>query len=385
MADTMVQTELPDNPDVHVHSTRDDDALYVMLMNESRTNTHPVTINIDGFLPAKVGEEVTLSSREYFWNPCAGRADWNTEPAARSCHVADGMTITMPPYCVKVVKFNRKKLTWKRRGAEHTAEPGRPELRILLPETAPYDMEVEGWVRAYRAGSDRPFGGGIGQVRLAAEGDATIEPQSLSLPFPAGRFTLQPRAPGKLTVSAGTGDGLSARRTMTLTPVVLTDMVAWDFQSPQLDQPAASAHGHTSGAPAPSDRKALRLDFGDVTTDKNSNHLFALEKIPRGIPRERIGGVMFDLFVPEALKMAPNAEIQAVMQSTGAYWIPCGKVDLNRDRGTWRTVRLEIPDKKFLSVMDRAFSVRFITGMDFTINGTIYIDNLGFLLRPARR
>ena len=72
--------------------------------------------------------------------------------------------------------------------------------------------------------------------------------------------------------------------------------------------------------------------------------------------------------------------MQVILQSHGAYWIPCGDVKLVP--GEKQTVRLEIPDKQFLKVMDQGFAVLFLLAANGEVDGAIEIDNLGFLLRP---
>ena len=72
--------------------------------------------------------------------------------------------------------------------------------------------------------------------------------------------------------------------------------------------------------------------------------------------------------------------MQVVLQSHGAYWIPCSEVSLFP--GQQQTVRLEISNKKFLNVMDQGFSVLFLLASGEPVSGTLEMDNLGFLLRP---
>jgi hypothetical protein len=107
-----------------------------------------------------------------------------------------------------------------------------------------------------------------------------------------------------------------------------------------------------------------------------------IKSYPKKVPKERIGGICFDIYVPKDFVCNDqNANIQAVMQSTGAYWIPCGSVKLNEAKGEWRTIRLEVPNKDFLKVMDRDFSVMIVMTSNQPLSGPIYIDNLGFILR----
>jgi alpha-L-arabinofuranosidase len=379
MADIMVESEITDNPDVHVYAVRDADSVRVLLMNESRSRSHPVRISVKGLQLDSLGEITTLSAREYFWNPYAGEADWNTPPSSKSLAVAgDGVTLALPPYCVQVVRFNRAGVHCEVAKADK-AVSGKPELKLLLPESGAYDLAVEGWVRAFRQGSQQPYSQNVGAVELSVSGKAAITPQKLALDTAAAKFVLQPLGEGPVTVTARCGK-LIASQTINFKPVKLEYMTAW----PMDELPAGLTSAY---APAVADmpgakRKALRLTFGNASIDQSSNHLLMIKKYPPNVPKDRIGGICFDLLVPKEFSCADEAvNIQAIMQSTGAYWIPCGAVKLKQNQGQWRTIRLEVPDKKFLKVMDRAFSVIFIITSSKPLNGPVYLDNLGFILR----
>ena len=357
-----------------------------MIMNESRSETHDTVINIKGFSPDSVGKEITLSSREYFWNPYVFKAEWNNTPTVDTRKVSNGMNVAIPPYCVKIFQFrNSDAVEWK---IQPEQSAGQPELDIVLPESGFCDMEMEGWVRAFRKGTDKPYGGKLGEVKFSVEGAAKIATPKVTLAGGgASRFILKPSGkPGKVVVKAVCGS-CTAEKTVNFKPVDFQEMVVWDFNSGKIDAPVTTDFKYEIVKSPQGTGKALKFIF--PYDSENKNHLIDIKAYPKGVPKERIGGVVFDLILPDSLKIdtkkGESVSLQAVLQSTGAYWIPCGEVKLDKSKGKCQKIRLEIPDKKFMKVMDRAFSIIFLISGDKALSGSFYIDNAGFLLRPEEK
>jgi alpha-L-arabinofuranosidase len=384
MADTLVSSSIQGGKDLHVYTTKDKENLYVMIMNESRSVTEYAGINIKDFAPVPTGEEITLSSREYFWNPYTFEADWNSGPSEISRKVADKMTITVPPYCVKIIKLSSVENSDTPAASEDT---GKPSLKILLPESEFCDMEVEGWVRAFKQGTNKPYELKLGTVKLSVKGAATITPSELDMSSAASRFVLKPSGkPGKITIIAECGD-LKAEKTINFTPVHFQELVAWNFENGKIEEAAKSQFEYKITKIPGSKSKGLMFDLS--SGKESANHLIDITAYPKGVPASRIGGVVFDLILPESLKVKADqdkpASIEAVLQSTGAYWIPCGKVKIDSSKGTKQTIKLEIADKKFLKVMDKAFSIIFLIDGKQSLSAPIFLDNIGFLLRPEKK
>ena len=379
MGDTLVETAVPDNPDLHIYATRDGGRLCVMMMNESRATAHRAKLDIKGMPVGQVGRLVTLSSREYFWNKYKREADWNFGPKVESIVVSDEMSVVVPPYSVRIVCVGDSIAGWP--AAQQDRAPGAPELRLLLPEKEFGDLETEGWVRAFTQGKATPYSEGLGTVQLSVKGNAEIEPAEVRLDCAAARFVLHPKGPGKVTVTASCG-GLTASRVVNFSPVELTEQKVWGFDDGAMP-PNSTVNYPTEIVDSAGHGKVLQIHFDGGKIEGQKNHIYAVNRIPRGVAKERIGGVCFDVLLPEDLECSDdNATLQAVMQSTGAYWIPCGSIKLSEKLGKWQHVVLEVPDKKFLQVMDRAFSVRFVVSAGITLRGNILIDNVGFLMRP---
>lgn len=214
------------------------------------------------------------------------------------------------------------------------------------------------------------------------DGAAKLSTAEVVLAGAAGRFVLEPAGPGAVTVTADSC-GQTAKSVVDFKPVDFEERVVWDFESGKIEEPTASAYSYSVAELPDTGNHAVRIDFSGVAVRQPDNHIFDITKYPKGIPTERIGGVVFDIFVPDEFELDEHGgNLQAVLQSTGAYWIPCGQVQLAESRGEWRTVRMEIPNKQFLKVMDDAFSLLFVMHTEGPVSGPIYLDNIGFMLRP---
>jgi len=367
MADTLVETSV-DNDLLHVHATRDDDNLYVMIMNESRTEAFPVELDLNGF-KATSGTVTTLSSREYFRNPITGTSDWNSGPVSKLW--TPTKQISVPPYCVKVYQFCRTEMVKDLSGAEErSADHSSPTIDIVLPSSGLGDLEVEGWVRVFKKGTTEPFAEDLGEVELSATGGAEITLVEPELTGATAKFILKPNGPGPVTVTSECGR-LKTKQTIDFKPVVFEEQVAWTFDEMPKESKSRLQPSVENGR--------LKIMFNSEAVKPPNNHIFAIKEYPRSIPKERIGGVLFDLEVSKDWKTS-GSKLQVILQSHGAYWIPCGDVRLVP--GEKQTVRLEIPNKKFLKVMDQGFAALFLLAANGEVNGSIEIDNLGFLLRP---
>jgi hypothetical protein len=251
-----------------------------------------------------------------------------------------------------------------------------------LPESGFADLPVEGWVRGFRAGSNRPFQGEIPPVHLSVEGPATLSTTNLIMAGSASHFVLSPTGPGTVTVTASS-KGEETVTKIQFNTVKFTDQIGWDFESGKLEQSSKSAYGYKIVARPDGKGKALRIDFPGKADKLEGVHLLDILQYPKGIKKSRIGGVVFDLLIPNELQSEDSAaNLQVVLQSNGNYWMPCGEVKIPEEKGAWKTFHFEMSDKKNLTDMDQAFSFLFLAASGKPISGSIYLDNIGFMLRP---
>jgi alpha-L-arabinofuranosidase len=362
MADKLIESSV-DHDLLHVYATRDADNVYVMIMNESRTEAFPVELDLNGF-EAKRGTVTTLSSREYFWNPVTKKAEWNSGPTSKPWTISN--QVTVPPYCVKVFQVG----TDRRAVCGAPGGHALPELNIVLPSSGISDLEVEGWVCAVNEGTTDPFAEDLGKVELSATGGAKITQIEPDLFGATAKFILKPNDPGPVTVTA-TCAGQTAQQVVEFRPVHFEEQIAWTFDE-------MPAHCESRLHPMIEEGR-LKIRLHSESVQPPNNHIFAIKEYPRAIPKQRIGGVFFDLAVSNDFQPA-ETRLQVILQSHGAYWIPCG--DLVLKPGSAQRVRMDIADKKFLQVMDQGFAVLFLLAANGDVSGTVVLDDFGFVLRP---
>jgi hypothetical protein len=379
MGDDMVYSEPMSDDDLHLYATRDGDVLSVMIMNESRKKSGSLKLDLSGFKVAPKGTEVTLSSREYFWNPIAFKADWNTGPSTVTCDVSDGMEVTVPPYSVKIIQFNEQSCCKTVASAKE-----KPELQILLPEEGLEDLEIEGWVRAFVKGTDQPYPEDLGKISFDVVGDAEVEIVEPMLAGASARFILKPEGPGNVTVTAECNEA-SASKQVSFEELKLEKLVAWTFDDGAVAEPIQTWLDYEVVAVKDREGKVLKLNMPGASIAPPKDQMFIIRKYPKHVPKERIGGVCFDMCVPKGFDPDPKKfNLQMILQSENAFWIPTGMLNLGDVEGKWVSFEWEIQDKKFLQAMDKGFSVLFLLTDGRDPEGSILVDNLGFLLRPAK-
>ena len=158
--------------------------------------------------------------------------------------------------------------------------------------------------------------------------------------------------------------------------VALEDWVAWDFESGKINEPYVTPFDHAFEE-AENKGNVLRFDLNGGTSP--GKRLIEIKQYPRSVPRDRIGGVRFDLKVSEEF----NAEsMQIILQSKNAFWIPCEEISLSEAKKRWPSFAVEIQNKKKIEAMAKGFAVLMLLPKESDMHGSICIDNLGFLLRP---
>ncbi len=388
MADTLVHATVEGADQLSVVATKSADLLFVMVVNRSRTESVKARIDpINLKLPETI-EIIRLTHGEYFWNNLTKRADWNSGPQALPMQPGKTQSLTFPPFSITVVRIplhDKAGPEFVLRKPDKSVHIER-ELRILIPKSASADTPVEGWVRAYVKGTDKPYSSPYvspGNAALTVVGAGTLDRAEVRLNEAAGRFFLTPSAPGKVKVLAK-AKGTAASATIEFKPIKERPFVVWDFEVETLGEGYASHWPLATDQNVKSNRRVVRIDLPGVVPSEKTREILKISDFPpkEELDRTRIGGVVFDLLVPETFKCAdPQGGIDIIMQSHGNYWMMLGKINFSEAKGTWKTftVRAENPDHR--KVMGEAFSLWFVLSTNQPAKGPLYLDRIGFLLR----
>jgi hypothetical protein len=378
MGNSLLQSDLQGSDNIYSCVTKSDKGIQVMLVNVGRDSSTRVRVEMPGVELGRQGRVTTLSQREYSWDYIKHEPLWSHKPQSKSFDVSS--EVEVPPFCAQVYEFPYKDVVLKNSAADKSAGN---KLRLLLPESAPADLPIEGWVLAGRGGEDAPPV--PSPVKLSVSGSAVPDRTEVRISEAAGRFFLQPRAPGKVIVRAVSGK-YTAEQELEVTAVHERPQVCWMFED-EVDKWGASSTYTLRGddkARANQQVAAVVLDNDRASAGKDT--LMSLTHIPASVPRKRIGGVVFDLMVsPDFSCKDDDVGLSVVLQSESAHWLPLGEFPLKPQKGKWKSFTLRLPEPKYYKLVGKSYAIRFQLYQNGTnpspVSGTIYFDNVGFLLR----
>ncbi len=384
MQDALLRVEAESPSSLYSLATRSDDAVALMLVNTSPEEEANVTVRLRGVRLAIAGTTSVLSPREYFWDPFARRVQWSSAPQPEPIRVGAQFSVSVPPHSLRYLRLPL---------ADHPepevdtpSYPGiRPELHVLLPAQAYADAPVEGWVQALRAGTTWPLPSTQEPATLHVTGPATADRKTARLAESAGRFFLQPQGEGPVTVTATLGD-LSATGTVELIPSVPQPRVFWRFEEGSLAQGKGveSAWPMSIDTSARPNRSVLRVDLAAAPSEQHNPAVLRLSSFPdrTALKRENIRGVVFDLAASRDLHCNDSdAHLEIVMQSQGNYWMSLGRLPLRDVNAEWQTHTFRVTDPKHIEAMPWAFNVWLILRANQPVQGALFVDNVGLLVR----
>ena len=185
-----------------------------------------------------------------------------------------------------------------------------------------------------------------------------------------------------VTVTATAAGGLHASATVTLTTVKERQEVLWSFSDQasisSLETNFSLALDHSARPNQTVAAAVLRNAEGKA----NQNTLAAIREFPKSLDKKRIGGICGKLCASGNLTCDdPKAAVQIILQSNLNHWLPIGEIPLADLKGHWQDMNLRFTDAATLDAMPELYAVRLQLKAHKPVNGQIYFDDLGFILR----
>ena len=380
MGDQLVASSLEGNDHAYAMVTRADDRLSVMVVNVSRDEAARIRINAPGMQWGEKGRATTLSQREYTWNPMTHEPLWSHKPVSRVLPVEKDLELTVPPFSVRVFELPLRDtaLEPEDRGQPRAQAP----LRLLLPESSPVDLPVEGWILVGDGGADVPM---LQPARITVKGPAQADREQVRISETAGRFFLMPKGTGRVTVRATAGR-TTVEKTLEIVEVKERSEVYWRFETDTSEWGGSSSFTVRADDLVRPNQQVAAIELRRAVPKENKDVLLLLESMPADLPKDRIGGVVFDFGVsPDLACSDKSVGLGVILQSASEHWIPLGSVPLEQVKGRWKSFTFRLPDLKYLQAVDKTYALRFQlfqnNAKKVPVDGTVYIDNVGFLLR----
>jgi hypothetical protein len=384
--DQLVQSSQVGPSSFYSMATRSDDAVVLMLVNTDRQHDAAVGVKLNDFSPAKIGERALLSTREYFWNQIAHRIDWNSGPDIQPLEVDPSFTVNVPAFSLMYVKIPQHEQisNLAQQGAQRSKiEPAKAQLRLVLPEQTYAGDSIDGWIEAIDSSTQQPYLRPLSPVILKFHGAGGSQQTEVRLDQPAAHFVAQPTAAGTFFVDATLNDATSATASVRVKPSVPQPRVFWNFTEPTLSEGYESDWKISADNTVKPGKQVARVDIPNVTPDDKSSLLLRLTKFPGDdkLNRANIRGIIFQMMLSKNFSCDdPNANIQVIIQSPANWWMWMGQVPLSQMQ-SWKSVRFDTDDPKFTRAMPQAQKVWFVLHASKPVRGSIYIDNVGFMVR----
>ncbi len=378
MGDRLVGSTLSGSENLYSAVTRSDDALQILFVNPSRDVAQTVQLDSTQSLGSEA-VAIQLSHHEYFWNPYTRSPQWSRRPEPVRISLA-GHTVVVPPFSVLILQVPFVDAPLSTVAKPDSARKAGPEIELLLPVDTPEDVPVEAWVlmpdSAAYTSDETPL-----LAALSVEGPATLDSTSVRVNEGAGRFFVHPSGTGKIKISATCGKK-TAVATLTAMSVQARTEVLWRFEGADgLDGTQSDYVLALSDTAKPNQQTAeVRLENALPAPGKGA--LISFTSFPPDLPKERIGGVVFDVRTSHGFSTQnADARIEVVLQSAADHWISIGSFPLNGLQEGWKTITLPIPNHEYYESMKWLYSIRLQLAATRPVNGEIYIDDAGVILR----
>ena len=222
-------------------------------------------------------------------------------------------------------------------------------------------------------------------ARITVKGPAQADREQVRISETAGRFFLMPKGTGRVTVRATAGR-TTVEKTLEIVEVKERSEVYWRFETDTSEWGGSSSFTVRADDLVRPNQQVAAIELRRAVPKENKDVLLLLESMPADLPKDRIGGVVFDFGVsPDLACSDKSVGLGVILQSASEHWIPLGSVPLELVKGRWKSFTFRLPDLKYLQAVDKTYALRFQlfqnNAKKVPVDGTVYIDNVGFLLR----
>jgi len=387
MGDELLSSTVSGNGKLHSIATRRADGwISVMLVNLSRTERASATLDFKGFNPAERVDVRLFSRRSYLWNYLENAPEWSRPPIAETAAFpSEKKPIVLPPFSAVVLEIppagTKPEIAMVKKEIY-------PDVNFIVPKNIQVGRKAEAWALYREMGDGRPIPSASKLELKVTRGKAKITPAVLDMRDAAAKFTIEALEPGHITICGWMGvvsiDDPPDDPPIYIkaTPVVAEPRVFWTFENDKEPGKIGSNWKAVRDDKARRQNTVVAVRLKDVVPKDKKNVLLRINKLPHEFPREDIIGFVAEVFVSPDFKAPPGAKLLPVLQSRDAYWIPLKPVELskiskNSDDPT--KISVKVPEK-FLPAMKNVFEIRFLLDSSQPISGTLYFDNIGFLM-----
>jgi alpha-L-arabinofuranosidase len=373
MGDQLVKSTTTGNPDVVSYATKDQDTVAVMLFNQSPTDTIPVTLNIPND-QSKTARTIEFSHKNYLWNPFTHQPVWSLPPAERTIDLEKKKEITLPPMSSTVVRLGEK--------ATHIQKTSsKLVLDLILPKEQSSDTPFSSYVVLKADSKNTPYSGKPVEITLTADGPVKVSPTTISTNNPATPITITPTGAGLARITLKSGS-TTVVKPIQFKKISLSNQVVWTFGDQGQIKEVTGSLPARMNTEVRRNENVYEVPFRNWKPTSKKNLILKVNPMEIPFPKDQVGGVIAQIKISPSLAKAPaDAHLQIILQSQGNHWMIINKIKLRDLPQTWKSFEFPVNDPQLLKAMPALYSLVFIVDSSKPLNGSIYIDDLGFIRR----
>ena len=383
MGNDLVSSTIKGSDQVSSFVTRSDKGLQIMLVNTSESEDAHLTLNIDSkHSLSAIGQQHTLSSAEYFWDPHAHKPLWSLKPSVQPLDFAKSTQVTVPKFSLSVIEIPFQGANLQAVEAPQPIKQN--QLQLRMPERIPADAPIDAWIVALDADAPRPALAHDEPVQLSVSGPAKLSTKTVTLDNAAASFTIQPTAPGMLTLTARSA-GLTTTHELECVALSERKHVHWTFDDPIPEWHAKGSYPLSADPSIKPNQYVAAATLDKVLPSKNNDLLFHFEPLPREeLPFNNLVGIVGQLQAAHNLKCEdPRARVNIILQSDADHWMHLGSVPLKDMIGKWQDFELKAIKPEHIEAMSKLYAIRIQIDSLSPVTGDIYLDDLGFIFRTG--
>ena len=374
----LVRSELTGSRDLICYATMKDGKPALLIINQSRENYVPTIIHTKGnsFDSASSTE---ISYRNYVWDPYKQAPVWSVRPQDKSVEAqGTSVSLTLSPLSATVVNLGTH--SNKISAATTSATPD-----ILLPSNHPSDLNLETLLLLKSEGSQLPFLGEEQTVHINIQGPLKASQAKIKMDQPASQITLIPTGPGVAKITLTCGE-TSTTKSILIQDVKVAKKVLWTYPDKgQVEAMKSHFQSLHNRSEARRNEDVLEIKLDHIQPRNKQNYLLQINPLRVDFNKSSIAGVTSWVQVSDSLKNAPpGATLQIVMQSETNHWMLLKEIplrDLSNKEGQPSIIEAITNDPDMLKAMSHAYSLIYLVKSPVKLEGSIYIDDLGFITR----
>jgi len=382
MGEKQLKSELKGPEWLKTVVTRDGDALCVMMMNFSEHDAYKLALDFEESGDDVLCQLIKVSRKNLFWNHKDNGPEWSELPLLKTLSLEEARHLVVAPQSLQVLRIGGDAVPAELAQVEQLGDAGKPELDLLVSESGYEDTPIKAWALARRPDGMGPYQGNAGKARVIVKGKAHVEPSELDLSEAVDTFQVIPEGPGEVEITVMSDHSL-VRKLIDFRPSIPKPVSLYSFETSEPKEGLVTDFAMEIDETMKANLRVLRVDVEGELPVSNHDTIAVLNfpKEPTFDPTN-IRGAYMELKASSDFSCEdPEAAVEIAIQSHSNYWIVLEKIPVSEFPKDWKSFKWVVEDQKLIDAMSLAYNLRVVVRGSAPVEGSVYIDNVGLMVR----